>query len=189
MNKSVLRTTLVVIVCMLAFEYILKFFVPQEFVLVVSNPNLIKFGTFLDTHKIFYYIFCCCTSFITYFLFTCACSKRKYLNWKYYIAFVILYVISQILTEYAYQLLTPFLICSMVGLACISNSDIKTFTIVFITHTIAQNLSLEIRGLTQYIISFNTVTLTMLGLESYIWLLLFYILNCFNIKDKESEVN
>lgn len=185
MNKSVLRTMLVVIISMLAFEYILKFFVPKEFVLVVSNPNLIKFGTFLDTHKIFYYMFCCGTSFITYFLFTCACSRRKKLNWKYYLSFVVLYAISQILTEHAYQLLTPFLVLSMVTLAYISNSNMKDFTIVFAIHTIAQNLSLEIRGIIRYLLYFNTVSLTILGLESYLWLLLFYFLNCFNIKERE----
>lgn len=185
MNKSVLRTMLVIIICMLAFEYILKFFVPQEFVLIVSNPNLIKFGTFLDTHKIFYYLFCCGTSFITYFLFTCACSRRKKLNWKYYLAFIILYCISQILTEHAYQLLTPFLVCSMIGLAFISNSNMKDFTIVFIVHTVAQNLSLEIRNIARYVMSFNVITGTLLTSECYLWLLLMYILNCYNIKERE----
>lgn len=185
MNKSVLRTLLAIIIGALVFEYILKFFVPQEFVLAVSSPNLIKFGNFLDTHKIFYYIFCCTTSFMTYFLYTCACSKRKYLNWKYYLSFVGIYIISQILTDYAYELLTPFLVSSMVALAGISNSNIKDFSMVFIIHTIAQNLSLQIRGLTQYIISFNTVSLTMLMSECYLWLLLMYIINCFNIKERE----
>lgn len=185
MNKSVLRTMLVVIISMLAFEYILKFFVPEEFVLVVSNPNLIKFGTFLDTHKIFYYMFYCCTSFITNFLFTCACSRRKKLNWKYYLSFVVLYAISQILTEHAYQLLTPFLVLSMVTFAYISNSNMKDFTICFGVHTIAQNLSLEIRGITRYIMSNNSIVFTLLTSECYLWLLLMYILNCYNIKERE----
>ena len=180
---------LVIIICMLAFEYILKFFVPQEFVLVVSNPNIIKFGTFLDTHKIFYYLFYGVTSFITYFLYTCACSRRKKLNWKYYLSFVVLYTISQILTEHAYQLLTPFLVLSMVVLAYISNSNMKDFTIVFAIHTIAQNLSLEIRGLARYVMSSNSIVFTMLTSECYLWLILLYILNCFNIKEKESEVS
>lgn len=189
MNKSVLRTTLVVIVCMLAFEYILKFFVPQEFVLVVSNPNLIKFGTFLNTHKVFYHIFFCITAFITYFLFTCACSRRKYLNWKFYIAFVIVYIISQLLTTYANNLLTPFLVLSMTTMAYFGGSNMKDFLIVFVIHTISQSLSLEIRDLTRYMLSYNSVTIFMLTIECYLWLILLYILNCFNIKEKGSEVN
>lgn len=185
MNKSVLRTAIVVIICMLAFEYILKFFFPEEFVLVVSSPNIIKFGQYVDTHKFAYFLFYCVTAFITYFLYTCACCRKKILNWRYYILFLIIYTISHFLTFYAYNLLTPFLVCSMIALACISNSDIRNFSIIFITHTVAQVLSLEIRGLTQYISTPNTATMFILGMESYLWLLLFYFLNCFNIKERE----
>lgn len=185
MNKSVLRTMIVIIICMLAFEYILKFFVPKEFVLVISNPNLIKFGEFLDSHKLVSYIFGCITSFITYFLYTCACSRKKYLNWKFYILFLLIYIISEILIVVSYELCTPFIICSMIGLAYLSNSNMKDFTIVFIVHNLSQVLSLNIRNITTYLISFDMATLTIMTLECYLWLTLFYFLNCFNIKERE----
>lgn len=185
MNKSVLRTTLVVIVCMLAFEYILKFFVPQEFVLVVSNPNLIRAGQFIEKYPILEHFSRSIMSFITYYLFTCACSKRKYLSFKIVLIMLVLILTSALITEFAYQYSTPFLVCSMIFMAFISGSDMKTFTIVFVTHTLAQNLSLSIRSLTTYIVSFDILSCFMLTFECYLWLLLFYILNCYNIKERE----
>lgn len=185
MNKSVLRTAIAIIISLLLIEYTLKFFIPKEFVLVASNKNFIKFGTFLNEHRLFYHMFFCITAFITYYLYTCACSRRKYLNWKYYVSFVVIYFITQIIGKYANNLLVPALVCIMIALAYFSESNMKDFAIVFIVHTISQNLSLEIRGLTRYLISYNSITIFALGIESYLWLILFYVLNCFNIKERE----
>ena len=113
MNKSVLRTMLVIIISMLAFEYILKLFVPEEFVLVISNPNLIKFGNYLMNHKFLNYLFDCLFFVITYTLFTCACSKQKILKYYWFLIFVGLFIIGQIIEIYNYNLLTPYLVCSM----------------------------------------------------------------------------
>lgn len=185
MNKSVLRTMIVLVISFLAFEYLLKFFVPEEFVLAVNSPNIIKFGNFLGTHKWAGYLFGSITSFITYFLYTCACCRKKVLHWKFYILFIAIYIISEILVVVNYQLCTPFIICSMIGLAYYSNSNMKDFTIIFCTHTLSQNLSLAIRNISTYIVNYDMVSLTIMGIESYLWLLLFYILNCYNLKERE----
>ena len=50
MKKSVLRTAIVIIVMMLFAEYILKLFIPEEFVLIINNPNLIKVGTYINNN-------------------------------------------------------------------------------------------------------------------------------------------
>lgn len=185
MNKSVLRTAIVVIICMLAFEYILKFFFPEEFVLVVSSPNLIKIGTYINNHLILNILISSIISFISYYIFTCATSKNKYLNIKVTILIGVLAVLSNITTYINYNFTTPFLVSSMILMSCVAKSDMKTFSIVFIVHTIAQVLSLEIRNLSTYIVSYDIITCTLLGIESYLWMLLFYFLNCFNIKERE----
>ena len=41
----------------------------------------------------------------------------------------------------------------------------------------------------RYVMSSNSIVFTMLTSECYLWLILLYILNCFNIKEKESEVS
>ena len=61
----------------------------------------------------------------------------------------------------------------------------RDFAIVFIVHTVAQNLSLNIRSLSTYIVSFDVLSGFILTSECYIWMLLFYFLNCFNIKERE----
>ena len=185
MNKSVLRTAIVVIICTLLAEYILKFFVPEEFVLVVSNPNLIKAGTFINSHRALYYIVSSFFSYTTYYLFTCACGHTKYLSWKLSVLIVPIIAIAHVITYYIPQCSTQFLVCSMIMLAYLNKSDLKSFMIVFCVHTVAQSLSLEIRGLSLYIVSFDVLSCFMLTIECYLWLLLFYILYSYNIKEKE----
>ena len=98
MNKSVLRTAIVVIICMLEFEYILKFFFPEEFVLVVSNPNLIKAGAFLSKHLVLEHLVRSIFSYISFYLFTCACSRKKYLDLKLSLVILAIVVLSAIIT-------------------------------------------------------------------------------------------
>lgn len=187
MNKSVLRTMIVIIISMLAFEYILKFFVPKEFVLVISNPNLIKFGKFLSEHLILEHFVRSIFSYVTFYLFTCACSRNKYLSWKLSIFIGVIVVVSVFITLFAYQYATPFLVCIMIFLAMITNSNMKDFAIVFIVHTVAQNLSMNIRNISSYMMSFDQISCFIMTFECYIWLLLFYFLNCYNIKEKEAN--
>lgn len=184
MNKSVIKTMLVVILIVLLVEYILKFFIPQEFVLAVSNENFIKFGVYIDTHQWAYFIYNGITSFITYYLFTCACSKQKYLRWYWCLIILGCYVLTYVVQLLDPNLITPLMLCIMLYLAYFNSSDLKSYVIVFSVHTISQSLSLEIRNLTQYIVSYNSVTLTMLTLECYIWLVLLYVLQCYNLKER-----
>lgn len=185
MNKSVLRTMIVIIICMLAFEYILKFFVPKEFVLVISNPNLIKAGDYINSHKWAYYLISSLFSFITYYLFTCACSRKKFLNKVECLIIGIIIIVGHLINLIDYQLSTPYLVSTMIFISAYSHSNMKDFAIVFIVHTIAQNLSLKIRGLSTFMVSFDMLTCTVLGIESYLWLVLFYVLNCYNIKERK----
>lgn len=185
MNKSVLRTAIAIIVCMLFAEYILKFFVPEEFVLVVSNANLVKAGTFINNTPWLYYICNFMFSFITYYLFTCACGHTKYLRLELCILLVPIIIIAQIISKVAYTFATPYLICTMIISAYLNKADLKTFMIVFVVHTIAQNLSLEIRNISAYMVNYDIITCTMMTSECYLWLLLFYVLYGYNIKEKE----
>lgn len=185
MNKSVIRTAIVIIVCMLFAEYILKFFVPEEFVLVVSSPNLIKAGTFIDSHRALYYIVSTIFSYITYYLFTCACGHTKYLNWKLSLCILVIIIVGHVIIKFVPTFSTPYLVVSMILTAYLNNSDLKTFLYVFSVHTISQTLSMEIRNISMYIMEYNILTGVLMTLECYLWLLLFYVLYGYNIKEKE----
>lgn len=185
MNKSVLRTAIVIIVMMLFAEYILKLFIPEEFVLIINNPNLIKVGTYINNNLFLYYIVSSFFSYITYYLFTCACGRTKYLNLKLSLSIVPTIIVAHVVAYYVPTMSAQFLVCTMIVFAYLNKSNLKDFMLVFCVHTIAQSLSLEIRNLSFYVVSLDVLTCFMLTLECYLWLILFYVLNSYNIKEKE----
>lgn len=72
-------------------------------------------------------------------------------------------------------------IIGMLGLACIFKADFKTSIIVFGTHTIAQALSIKVRGLVFLLTDINYATIFLMMFDGFFWLLLFYFY--FNYKE------
>lgn len=65
MNKKVFVSMLVLTIVFLAVMYVLKIFFPQEFMMSIQNERLVAVGSFIDNHKILYYICCAVSAFIT----------------------------------------------------------------------------------------------------------------------------
>ena len=185
MNKKVFIAMLILTISFLVSFYVLKIFFPQEFVMSIQNEQLIKIGTFIDTHKWAYYLFGSFTSFVTYYLYCCAVCKRLRLKWYecLIILATILISIGLTFTNNA-NLLSHFNVCSMFILPLIFGGKLKETAIVFSVHGLAQILTLGIRNLPIYIAYYNSLIFAMLTLECYFWLILFYII--FNYKQKEN---
>lgn len=180
MNKKVLKTMIALVVIFLVALYVLKIFFPQEFVMAIENEKLIKFGNFIDNSWIACEISAIITSFITYWFYLCAVTRKWFLNWKEVIMVFITIAITHLLYEFDVGLATYIPIIAMVVIPAISNAKLSSVATVFLVHCISQLLSTSIRSLPSLLTSVNYMTITMLGLECYFWLILFYFV--FNYK-------
>ena len=183
MNKKVFIAMLILTISFLVSFYVLKIFFPQEFVMSIQNEQVIKIGTFIDTHKWAYYLFGTATSFLTYYLYCCAVCRRLKLKWYECLIILATILISIGLSFINPNILSHFNICSMLILPLIFGGRLKETAIVYSIHGLAQVLSLSIRNLPMYIQYYNMLFATLLTFEMYIWLVLFYAI--FNYKKKE----
>lgn len=176
MNRKVFISMLVLCISFLVGLYILKIFFPQEFMLNIQNENLIKIGTYIDNNLWLYYICCGITAFITYWLFMCSCKRKLYLNWKEILIVIGFIVAIRLIGLWDNEVATHISICSFFLIPLICKLDLKIATLIYVFHGLAQVLSLKIRSLPMYLVNVNFVTTLLIGLESYFWLLLFYII-------------
>ena len=176
MSKKVFVIMITLSVVFLALCYVLKIFFPQEFVMAVENENIVKIAKFIDNNIILYYLFGILTSFITYWLYCCACTHRLYLKWYECLIILGVIIVTLLLSKYDTNLLTSVSISSFILLPCIMKGDLKTCSIVYSIHLINQSLTLSIRNLVVYMQNMSTLTITILSIDMYIWLILFYIL-------------
>ena len=174
---------LVLSIVFLVGMYVLKIFFPQEFMMTIQNENIISIGTFIDNHKWLYYICCGVTAFITYYLYCCACSGKLYLKWYECLYIISAIVLVRLVSFYDENMWSILSWCSFVVLPALMGNNLKRCALIFSFHTISQGLSLKIRGLMMYLATNNFITVTLLAIDMYLWLLLFYVI--FNYKKKE----
>ena len=183
MNKKVFISMLTLSVIFLVGLYVFKIFFPQEFMMSIQSEKIIAIGTFIDSHEWLYYLCCGLTSFLTYWLYCCACSGRLYLKWYEVLEIVGVIVICRAVNFYDTTLATAISLCSFLFLPAIMKGDLKKTAIIYTIHTMCQALSLGIRSLPIYLTSVNFITMFIFGIESYLWLILFYII--FNYKKEK----
>ena len=190
MNKKVLKTMIALVVIFLCALYVLKIFFPEEFVMVIENEQLIKIGEYVDNNLWLHIILACITSFITYWLYLCAVTRKWYLNWKEILMVLGVIAITQTLYSFdeTVDLASGISIISMLILPVFSKADLKDVAIVFSIHYMAQLLSTLIRGLPLLLTNVNYATIFLMTIECYFWLLLFYLY--FNVKrrNKNEEI-
>ena len=185
MNRKVFKVMIALVVIFLTGLYVLKIFMPEQFVLSVENETIITIGTYIDNNAWAYYLFGILTSFITYWLYLCAVCRRWYLKW-YEILTVLVVIGGSIgLSLWDTNVYSAYSVITFIVLPVIFKSDLKTVATVFTIHSLSQTMSLTIRNLPLYMTNINSLTVCMLGIESYLWLLLFYIY--FNYNKKEGQ--
>lgn len=187
MNKKVFISMLVLSIVFLVGMYVIKIFFPEEFVLAIENERIITIGTFINSHKILFYICGGITSFITYWLYCCACKHTLRLRWYENLLIIAVVVMCRLLSIYDANMCTIISWTSFAFLPALMGGDLKTCAIIFTTHSIAQGLSLRIRNLTMYLASGNFLTLLLLAIDMYLWLILFYVI--FNYKKENKNGN
>ena len=177
---------LILSIVFLVGMYVLKIFFPAEFVLAIENERIIAIGTFIDSHEWLYYICCGITAFITYYLYCCACSKRLWLKWYEVLYILITIVLIRAISLYVNDSISLVINwTSFAFLPALCKGDMKRCALIFTTHSLMQVLSLNIRNLTIYFTNTpNFVTSMFVGFESYLWLVLMYVI--FNYNKKEN---
>ena len=76
MNKRVLKTMLALVLAFLSAIYILKIFLPEQFVFIIENEQLIAIGKHVDNNIWLYNIIAIVTTFISYWLYLGAVLKK-----------------------------------------------------------------------------------------------------------------
>lgn len=155
--------------------YILKIFFPEQFILSIENDTIIAIGQYVDSNKWLYYLFGIFTSFLTYWLYLCAVCRRWYLKW--YECLIVLAVIGVSIgcTFIDANLYTAISYTSFIFLPLLFKANLKEVGIVYTVHIISQFLTLSIRNLSSYMNNPNSVSMLLLTIDCYLWLLLFYI--------------
>lgn len=180
-NKNIYISMLILIVFFLLSIYVLKIFMPNEFLMIVDNENLIKIGQFVESNNVLYYCITGVTAFITYWLYCCACTHRLRLKWWECLVIIVVVVLIRLCGLYVSETLrTTLSWLSFIILPALFNGNLRTTALVFTTHTISQYLSLSIRSLPIYLTNINFIVILFVTIECYLWLFLFYIV--FNYK-------
>ena len=185
MNKKVLRMMITLVAVFLIAIYVLKIFFPEQFVMVIQSEWLVNFGHIVDESWLIHELCAIVTSFITYWLYICAVTRKWFLNWKELIMVAIAIALNHVLFEFDVTIATYIPIIAMVVIPAVSNANIKNVGIVFSFHCISQLLSTSIRSLPLLLKDVNYASILMLTLECYFWLLLFYFI--FNYKKEKKE--
>ena len=177
MNRKVFKVMIALVVIFLTGLYVLKIFMPEQFVLSVENEIIITIGTYIDNNDWAFYIFGILTSFITYWLYLCAVCRRWYLKWYEILTVFVVIGMTLLFSNIDTNLYTTLSYSSFIFLPLIFDKNVKFKDVVicFTIHLFSQALSLSIRDISMYITHPNSVCMFLMTLDCYLWLLFLYI--------------
>lgn len=177
MNKSVLRTMIILCWVFLALYAILKL-VPQlasKFVIVVNNEKIVKAGQFVDSRvwlgNIIYFL----TTLLTYQFYLCACCHKWVLSIKQYLVSLAIIVPTFIANVFIPQVALILNFVAMIVLPYLLKADFRTFVIIFTTHTLGQLAITYIRSEELLCVDVNFLSQAIMLMDMYVWLLLYYL--------------
>ena len=177
MNRKVLKTMLALVIIFLCALYVLKIFIPEQFVLSIEIKVIVDIGNYIDTHMWADYLFGIITSFMTYWLYLCAVCKRWYLKWYECLVVFAVIGINIGLSIFDTNVYTAFSISTFVVLPLLFKGSMSDVAICYPIQLISHALTLSIRNLPAYMEHINSFTIYMVGIESFIWLILLYLFN------------
>ena len=185
MNRKVIKAMLVLVIAFLLGFYILKIFFPEQFVMTITNEHIVTFGKFVDEHLWLHIILGTITSFITYWLYTCACCCKYRLGWKTCLVLLGICILVQIIYYFIDStVFTPLSTAIMLLIPAFLGAKSKCIALVFSIHGMSQWLSTRIRNLPLLLTNVNYATIFLMTIECYFWLLLCYFHNNYKGEDK-----
>lgn len=183
MNKKVLKVMIGLVILFLVTDYVLKILFPEQFAMAITNDKFIAIGEYIDSHDWLCRTCDIITTFITYWLYISAVTRKWGLTFKEFLMVVIVIALNHIAYDYDVNLAVAISVVGMIGIPAISGAKLKDVAIVYCIHYFAQTLSISIRNFPQYLTNVSYMPRLFMVLECYFWLLLFYFL--FNYKEGE----
>lgn len=184
MNLKVARTMLILCIVYIAGFYILKFAFPEQLLLTITDPGILKFGEFLQSHAAILYIYQILSTFLTFYLFTSASKatfKMKWYELLYILgASVICKLVAQFIPDYYVHISTT----CMFALAVLCKGKLLYATISFGIHGILSQLLFVIRGFETVITLINVASALVLSIECWVWMILLALI--FYLKENKN---
>lgn len=174
-NKKLFNTIIILIWTTIVAFLVAKIFFGEYVAIAYSNPFLVKIGQFIDNHfwlKRFCYFL---TTFVTYYLYLCACCQVWKLKWKQLGIITPILLVMQVvkyfeptiggMLDYAFMLACPYFL----------GAKYKTVIYIFTAHTLSQLIVGYARNIPVYAVNMNFMTMFLLGIDAYLWLILYYV--------------
>lgn len=187
MNYKVARTMLVLCIVYLLGFYILKFIFPELLIQTISSTALVKLGKFLTEHAWVDYIVRTITTAIPIYLFTCASTGKFKFTWIETLYMVVGVVICRLVAIFAQPFYTHTSTATMFLVAMLCKGKLIYSAITFAVHGYLSMFLTSIRGFETVMFMMNTISGLLIGLEGYVWLILFAII--FNIKENKNGLS
>lgn len=181
--KNLWTMDLILIIVIYVVYFILKMTIPGFIVGIAELPGVVAFGTYVDTHPWAYYLFNGSVSFITCYVFCCACCRQKYLNYKECTILLFGTILWYVLAHYVPTLAEPFNYVYFIALPALflrmrREVRIKYFystAVCFTIHILLQYVLAIIKDLTVLVTYPNSATFTILLIDGFIWLIGLYL--------------
>lgn len=174
MNKKVFNTVIILIwVTIIAF-LVAKIFFGEYVAIAYSNPFLVKIGQFIDNHfwlKRFCYFL---TTFATYYLYLCACCQVWKLKWKQLAIITPILLVMQVVKYFEPTIGSALDCVCMLSLPYVLGAKYKTTVYIFTAHSLSQIIVAYARNIPLHIINPNFMTMLLLMIDAYLWLILYY---------------
>lgn len=170
MNIKVAKTMLILCIVYIVAFYILKFSFPEKLLLVITDPNILQFGKFIESSPVYLEIYYSLSTLLTFYLFSCASSGRFSKKWYEIVVLIVATAINELVSILLPQLMVQTSTSLMLLGALLSKGKLLYTTGAFIIHGYLSQFLFEIRGFETIIYQTNVSTSFVLSIECYIWL-------------------
>ena len=185
MNKKVLKVMIGLVIAFLISNYILKFFFPKEFVMLIENERIVEIGTFIGERPWLQEFCDIILTFITYWLYIGATTQKPSLTCKEFLYVALAIAITHTAYYFDADLCAGLSVAFMIIIPALSDARLRPVAVVFSIHSLSQKLATSIRSLPMLLTNVNYITIVLMTLECYFWLLLVYLL--YNLKKEEKH--
>lgn len=174
MNKKVLNVMIWLTWGILAFFLIAKLFFGEWVAIIVTNERLVKIGVFIDNHFWLYETLTFVFTLLTYYLYLCACSRKWRLSTKSILCIVPILLILHVVKYFNPTIGMVLDYCTMFVIPYYLGATYKDTAFIFCGHCMSQMASLYIRNIPVNPLMYNSMSMIILMIDQYIWLLIYY---------------